>query len=60
MFVHKLYSIGNKDKLTVILPLSMYMVCIKEYILVIERKAPPSVFQRCVSPNLSLLCQTVR
>ena len=25
----------------------------KEYILVIERTAPPSVFQTCVSPNLS-------
>ena len=28
-------------------------VQIKEYILVIERTAPPSVFQTCVSPNLS-------
>ena len=27
----------------------------KEYILVIERTPPPSVFQTCVSPNLSLL-----
>ena len=25
----------------------------KEYLLVIERTAPPSVFQTCVSPNLS-------